>query len=236
MREGLRTMATCPSCQLPNPEGVGTCIWCGRHKFADVPGESVVLAAVESSAPPSESVIAPLTPAPSSATIVSPNAPVVDVKPLPSHVNVLLTPNPRPPAATRLREPSPSHLAALQQAIVTPAPTDTAVPKLHPKLIVIRGQRLNQEYPIYEGRNVIGRFADRPVDIDLISQEPEGQIWSSRQHAVITFDKNMVLLEDLNSLNGTWLNGAKLPAGVKRPLQPNDLIQIGTVQMKLVIL
>ena len=100
---------------------------------------------------------------------------------------------------------------------------------------MIRGQKINHEYPLYEGRNVIGRFADRPVDIDLVFQEAEGQIWSSRQHAIITFDKNLLLVEDLNSLNGTWLNGARMSAGQKRPLKPNDVIQIGTVQLRLVI-
>src|SRR4051794_9580105 len=36
-----------------------------------------------------------------------------------------------------------------------------------PRLLVMRGQRHNVEYPIYEGLNFIGRADEKPVDIDL---------------------------------------------------------------------
>jgi pSer/pThr/pTyr-binding forkhead associated (FHA) protein len=104
-----------------------------------------------------------------------------------------------------------------------------------PKLVVLRGMRLGAEYPLYDGRNVVGRFADKPVDIDLVSQEAVEQIWCSRQHAVLVCEKGAVSLEDLNSLNGTWLNGARVHAGQPRPVKPGDVVQIGTVQMKLVV-
>src|SRR5438094_732637 len=54
------------------------------------------------------------------------------------------------------------------------------------RLVVVRGLRPNWEYPLYEGRNVLGRADEQPVDIDPQPQEPEDRIWSSRQHAVIT--------------------------------------------------
>jgi hypothetical protein len=127
----------------------------------------------------------------------------------------------------------------------TPAPAEKttapsganppAVPAVRPKLVVLRGERINVEYPIYEGRNTIGRFVDKPVDIDLISQESEVQVWCSRTHAAVTFDRGVVLIEDLNSLNGTWVNGARIHPGQQRMLKANDVIQIGTVQMKLVV-
>jgi pSer/pThr/pTyr-binding forkhead associated (FHA) protein len=101
-------------------------------------------------------------------------------------------------------------------------------------LVVLRGQRVAAEYPIYEGRNTIGRFVDKPVDIDLVTQEPLEQVWCSRLHAAITFDRGVALVEDLNSLNGTWVNGARIHPGQLRHVKPNDVIQVGTVQMKLV--
>ena len=67
-----------------------------------------------------------------------------------------------------------------------------------PRLLVLRGQKRNVEYPIYEGRNTIGRFADKPVDIDLVSQESVEQIWCSRQHAVITFDRGTGVIYEVN--------------------------------------
>jgi hypothetical protein len=114
---------------------------------------------------------------------------------------------------------------------LTPPPS----PSIRPKLVVLRGMKIDTEYPIYEGRNTVGRFADKPVDIDLVSQESTEQIWCSRQHAVVTFEKGNVVIEDLNSLNGTWVNGVRIYAGQPRQLRPGDVVQIGTVQMKLVM-
>ena len=117
-------------------------------------------------------------------------------------------------------------------------PGDTSAtplpPAVAPKLLVLRGLRIGAEYPIYEGRNTIGRFADKPVDIDLMSQESMEQIWCSRQHAAITLKNGIVFIEDLNSLNKTWVNGVSVNVGQPRQLKPGDVIQIGTVQMKLV--
>lgn len=104
-----------------------------------------------------------------------------------------------------------------------------------PRLRVLRGQRINVEYPLYDGDNYIGRADEKPVDIDLEDQEPPDRIWSSRQHALIRFDGGVLVIEDLNSSNGTFINRTRLYPGQKRVLNINDVIQIGTVQMKVVV-
>ncbi len=104
-----------------------------------------------------------------------------------------------------------------------------------PRLIVLRGQRMNAEYQIYEGDNYIGRADDKAVDVDLEDQEPPDRIWSSRQHAVVSFEGTALTIEDLNSTNGTYLNRTKIESGKKIPLSLNDVIQIGTVQLRVVI-
>jgi pSer/pThr/pTyr-binding forkhead associated (FHA) protein len=127
------------------------------------------------------------------------------------------------------------------QTVPATHPADQAVapavepPPSRPRLVVLRGLRINTEYPIYEGRNTIGRFADKPVDIDLVSQESIEQIWCSRQHAVVTFDRGVVAVEDMNSLNGTWVNGARILPGQGHLLKHGDVLQVGTVQLKLVV-
>ncbi len=214
-------MATCPKCRLPNPETAEACIWCGLQQLA---AESSPVAVAAASA----ETVAP--------DAVIPAIPATNLKPLSSHANVIFTPPLKPSSEMRTLAATPAALAIQQASIATPKPTDTAIQSLQAKLVVIRGQQINQEYPIYPGRNMIGRFADRPVDIDIGVQESDGQIWSSRQHAVITFDKNTLIIEDLNSLNGTWINGTKLLAGTKRPMRPNDVIQIGKVQIRLVMM
>jgi pSer/pThr/pTyr-binding forkhead associated (FHA) protein len=99
--------------------------------------------------------------------------------------------------------------------------------------VVLRGQKRNAEYPIFEGNNFIGRADDKPVDIDLEEQEPPDRVWCSRQHALITFEENQLWLEDLNSSNGTYVNRTRVYPGNKRPLAVNDVIQIGNVQLKV---
>src|SRR5207247_404182 len=74
-----------------------------------------------------------------------------------------------------------------------------------------------------------------PVAADLEDQEPPDRIWSSRQHALISFEEGQLAIEDLNSTNGTFVNRTRVHPGQKRPLQVNDVIQIGTVQMKVKI-
>lgn len=106
---------------------------------------------------------------------------------------------------------------------------------IRPQMVVVRGERLDVAYPILKGKNFIGRMADQPVDIDLESQEPVERIWTSRQHAVVTYENGALILEDLASLNGTFVNRTRLYPGHAKMLQPGDIVQIGTVQMRLTI-
>lgn len=107
------------------------------------------------------------------------------------------------------------------------------LPKPKPRLRIVRGLAPNWEYPVFEGRNVIGRADQLAVDIDLQPQEPEDRIWSSRQHAVITSKSGAMVIEDLNSANGTYVNQKRVPPGEKRTLSKDDIIQIGAVQIKV---
>ena len=102
-------------------------------------------------------------------------------------------------------------------------------------MIVVRGQRIDVQYPIYPGKNYLGRTDDKPVDIDLEDQEAQDRIWTSRQHAVVTFEEGKLTLEDLNSLNGTFVNRNRVHPGQIKELQANDVIQVGTVHMKVVL-
>jgi hypothetical protein len=132
-------------------------------------------------------------------------------------------------AAPPVTPPPDRTLAAAALSVSPPPPPPTVVVKLR----VVRGLRVGAEYPVYAGRNVIGRFADRPVDIDLTAIEPDGQVWSSRRHACLTLDKALLVVEDLNSLNGTWVNGARIRPGGALPLKAGDVIQIGVAQLRV---
>jgi len=130
--------------------------------------------------------------------------------------------------------------ATLRGRTATPPPTAAAVPgatatDTRPRLVVTRGEKIDMQYPIYAGKNFLGRTDEKPVDIDLENQEPSDRIWTSRQHAVITFDNGTMTIEDLNSLNGTFVNRTRVHPGQVRTLQANDIIQVGTVQMRVLL-
>ncbi len=216
-------MPTCPTCLSALPDGADGCARCkafapGSHVMLTValtPEGAPGLARFDSlhstaDAPP-EPIRAPVTPHPDRLLVPA---------------GVLAVP-PSQDAAT----PAPG--GSVASIVTTPPPA--AAPTLLVKLRVIRGSRVNSEYPVYPGRNVIGRFADKPVDIDLTGVEPDGQVWSSRRHATLTLDKTMLVVEDMNSLNGTWVNGGRLRAGAALPLKAGDVIQIGVAQLRVEI-
>jgi hypothetical protein len=101
------------------------------------------------------------------------------------------------------------------------------------RLLVQRGLHPNLVYPIFEGVNFIGRANEVPVDIDLEPQEGPDRVWTSFQHAVITYKGNAMCIEDLGSMNGTYVNRRRVHEGVKCLLRDGDTIQIGWVQLKV---
>jgi FHA domain len=140
---------------------------------------------------------------------------------------------PAPSAATPAPPPAAAPQAAKPGEAAPPAGAAPLPAGAQPRLLVLRGQKRNVEYPIYEGLNFIGRADEKPVDIDLEDQEPPDRIWCSRQHACISFENDQLAIEDLNSANGTYVNRGRIYPGQKRPLAVNDIIQIGNVQMKV---
>ncbi len=153
------------------------------------------------------------------------------------------------PVAALVQEAEPVAAAVVEEAIAAaPAPRDAAAapaaeapagqsvpPGAQVKLVVIRGQKINMEFPVYGELNFIGRADEKPVDIDLEDQEPPDRVWTSRQHAVIEYNESqgIITIEDLNSSNGTFVNRNRVHPGQKRQLFVNDVVQIGTVHMKL---
>jgi hypothetical protein len=143
---------------------------------------------------------------------------------------------PAPLAEAPAPPPAPAAPSTAAPASAAPALAPVSLPAgAQPRLLVLRGLKRNAEYPIYEGLNFIGRADEKPVDIDLEDQEPPDRIWCSRQHACISFEGDALAIEDLNSANGTYVNRNRIYPGQKRPLAPNDVVQIGNVQLKVVV-
>lgn len=94
-------------------------------------------------------------------------------------------------------------------------------------LLVVRGANVGTHYLIRETKQKIGR--DVHCEIHLDDTE------TSRTHAEIEFVEGSYLLRDLDSSNGTFVNGTRIAL---HPLAVGDRIQIGRQLMlfKLVVL
>lgn len=85
-----------------------------------------------------------------------------------------------------------------------------------PVLIAREGQLLGQRWSIISDPFIIGRGADCNIIL------PERQV--SRHHVKITQENSKYILHDLDSKNGTHLNGVQVIG--QAPLQDGDEIQI----------
>jgi len=69
-----------------------------------------------------------------------------------------------------------------------------------------------------------------PVDVDLSAFDPRGYV--SRNHARITAYRNRYHVIDLDSANGTYLNGRRLGPHRAELLRPGDRIRMGRIEME----
>jgi hypothetical protein len=80
---------------------------------------------------------------------------------------------------------------------------------------------------------VIGRldpYAEDNPDLDLAPHQA-AELGVSRQHAVLIPAANGLFLSDLESTNGTWVNGEYLGPGQRYRLQPGDKVELGLMEM-----
>jgi hypothetical protein len=235
----------CPACGFANEDGVLFCEQCkadlempaassqatpmpdsssrsepaaAAHPEEPIPLEPIALEPVAPSDPPSG--FEPAGSAPSEAPV---ELEPFGLEPTVEHLGVSETRDEPPKAKPKTATPPP---LPQQQQPAAPAITNV-------KLVVVRGQRMDVQYPLYPGKNYLGRTDDKPVDIDLDDQEAPDRIWTSRQHAVVTFENGKLSIEDLNSLNGTFVNRTRVHPGQVRELHDSDVIQVGTVHLKV---
>ena len=85
------------------------------------------------------------------------------------------------------------------------------------KLIVKTGDEINKSFDLIKDKNIIGRDPESNIVIDDIE--------ISRSHLAITKEGETFQIEDLNSTNGTFLNGKKLEK--LTVIKNGDLISLG---------
>jgi hypothetical protein len=215
-------MIKCSECGYENIDGLDYCDGCGAKLTA---------ASVPTGGEPSAST------APSTAQTTVDTAPAEAVEE--AHAEPPASEAPtgeiKPPP-----EASATTAAAAAPVAETPAaaaPAAAAASTARAKLQVVRGGRKGQEFPLEDGNNLVGRWDPETgafPEVDLDQDDPEAKI--SRKHALIRFEADKITVEDIGSLNGTYVNRQpRLMPGNPVELKSGDEIIIGKTFLKLVV-
>ena len=92
-----------------------------------------------------------------------------------------------------------------------------------PQLIVASPQARGRVVALVRATTRIGRDTgnDLVLESDLVS----------RRHAVLRIEGGVVVLEDLDSTNGTWVNGSRVR---RRVLADHDEVELGECMLRFV--
>ena len=218
-------MIKCGECGYENMDGLDYCDGCGA-KLAASAGSSAVAGGGGAAAPAAEtkSEAAPADASASSASTETSEAPAAEA-----------------PAAEAPKSDAPTgDLAkpaeAATAAAAAPAPSGEPA-TFKAKLSVVRGGRKGQEFPLEDGNNLIGRWDPETgsfPEVDLDADDPEAKI--SRKHALIRIEAGRITIEDIGSLNGTYVNRQpRLSPGSPAEIKSGDEVIIGKTFLKLVV-
>jgi pSer/pThr/pTyr-binding forkhead associated (FHA) protein len=90
------------------------------------------------------------------------------------------------------------------------------------KLVVLTQSMAGRSYDLATERTTVGRVEDNAFQI----AEPS----VSSRHCEILLQGGDIVIKDLNSTNGTFINGEKISEGV---LKPGQTLRLGNVELKL---
>jgi FHA domain len=216
-------MIKCGECGYENMDGLDYCDGCGA-KLAAAAGSS---AAAPAAAPSTET---------KTETPPEPTAESIDGKATPS-----LAADAKPDGETPTTEVPKSDAPTGEikpEAAPESAPTTAAAgAPFKAKLSVVRGGRKGQEFPLEDGNNLIGRWDPETgsfPEVDLDADDPEAKI--SRKHALLRIEGDKITIEDIGSLNGTYVNRQpRLSPGSPAEIKSGDEVIIGKTFLKLVV-
>lgn len=94
----------------------------------------------------------------------------------------------------------------------------------HAAIVILTGPRKGSELPLHRPRVVIGRSQDA----DLVFADDT----MSREHAMIGFRDGCFFVQDLESSNGTHVNGERVDVA---DLEHGDRIRMGSIEVQVLI-
>ncbi len=89
---------------------------------------------------------------------------------------------------------------------------------------VLVNKKTGEKIPLLKNELIIGRVDD----CDIIINEPT----ISKQHSKILIQNNIVIIKDLNSTNGTFVNGERI---IEKQLRNNDIIRFDVFEFQILI-
>ena len=91
-----------------------------------------------------------------------------------------------------------------------------------PKLVVLSEGLTGRSYELKVEKTTIGRLEDNSFQI------PEQSV--SSHHCEVLLKGNDVTVKDLNSTNGTYINGEKI---TEKGLKPGQILRLGQIEVRL---
>lgn len=92
-----------------------------------------------------------------------------------------------------------------------------------PRLVLLSEGYTGRTYELKADSTTVGRVSDNAFEI------PEASV--SSHHGEILLRGNEVVIRDLNSTNGTFINGERVTG--EATLKPGQILRLGTVEMRL---
>ena len=135
------------------------------------------------------------------------------------------------PAATPAPAPAVDPLpppvittAAPEPVIIDPTPAETpaVTPPTQPLALGALHSNTGERTPLSGGTTTLGRATENTISL------PDAQ--ASRRHAEIRYENGRHVLVDMNSTNGTVVNGTRLTG--PHTLRHGDVITIGAIQLR----
>ena len=211
-------MIKCGECGYENMDGLDYCDGCGAKLAAAATGTAAAAPEAGSAAAPAESSDTNAAPAAAAEAKPDGETPTAEV------------PKSEAPTGEIKPEAAPESAPSAPTAAAAGAPFKA-------KLSVVRGGRKGQEFPLEDGNNLVGRWDPETgsfPEVDLDADDPEAKI--SRKHALIRIDGGKITIEDIGSLNGTYVNRQpRLSPGSPAELKSGDEVIIGKTFLKLVV-
>jgi pSer/pThr/pTyr-binding forkhead associated (FHA) protein len=83
----------------------------------------------------------------------------------------------------------------------------------------------------------MGRLSDnQPIEPDIdLSPFKAFDNGVSRLHAVIRHKEGNVVLVDVGSSNGTYINGVRIQPNTEHPLRHGDIVALGKLKMQIIL-